>query len=141
MNFVSLTPALRDTLGESVDFPKAFLYLSQVAWLVECLLWGVLSIEMAFTIDSPGQLDSVVFDATVRLERKDSNDLLVQFTGTIVKTVKWADVCLINLVTSTNIRIGQVHPVVSPEGSLIGGPPSEPMHQDYRVIVGPLVSW
>ena len=135
MDFVSLAPSLWNTLGEPVDFTDALLYLSQVALLVVSLLGGVLSVEMAFTIDSPRQLHPVVFNATVGLEWQYSHDLLVQFAGTVMKTVKGADVCLVNLVTSTNIRVGEVHPVVSPEGSLVGGPPCEPMHQDDWVVV------
>ena len=139
MNFIRLTPAFRYAFWEAINLANSLLDLAQVARLVKRLLWCVLSIEVAFTINSSCKINTVVFNASHGLEVDDSDDLLVKFTGAIVQTVKWADVSLVNLMTSTDFWIRKVCPVISPEGSLVRCPSCKAMNQHDRIVVRPLV--
>ena len=139
VNFIRFTPALRYAFWKAINLANSLFDLAQVARLVERLLRCVLPIEVTFTIDSSCKINTVVFDTSYSLEVDDSDDLLVQFTGAIVQTVKWADVSLVNLMTSTDFWIRKVCPVISPEGSLVRCPSCKAMNQHDRIVVRPLV--
>ena len=77
MYFIFFRPALGNTFWETVNFGDVFLDLTQVAWLVEGLVWSMIAVKVSFTVDCAGQRRAIVNDAPTLLKVHNTYDLLV----------------------------------------------------------------
>jgi len=84
MNFSVLTPAFRDAFRETINLSYVAFDLAKVTRFVVLLLLHVLSVKMAFSIDSTCEVETVIGDTARLFERGDANELLVQLAGTIM---------------------------------------------------------
>ena len=141
VDFVLSAPSARNTFREAVDLANISLNLAQVAWLVEGLVRRMLLIKVTFSVDCTGQTCTVVGQTPICFERCDSNDLLIEFTCTVMQAVEWTNISLVDLVVSDHLRVREVRPVVAEYRSFIRSPTSEAMDQDYRVLIRPLRRW
>ena len=137
MDFVLGAPAIRYAFGEAIDFSNFVLDLAQIAWLVKTLMRCVFTIKMGLSVDCSGQIGSVVSQIAVGLEVDDSNDLLVELTGSVVQTAQRPNVSLVDFMVLNNVRIGHVGPIVSPDGSFVWRPACKAVDQHDRVVVRP----
>lgn len=51
------------------------------------------------------------------------------------------NICVIDLIGPSNGFITGILEVVAHYEGLIGSPPPEPMHQDYRIVILPRFTW
>ena len=84
VNFVFFAPSVWNSFWKAINFADLFLHLSQIMWLIICLQWSMLPVEMCFTIYSPCKSRSVVSETPTGLKVNDSNKLLIELTGAIV---------------------------------------------------------
>ena len=135
MDFVSRAPAIRYTLWEPIDLSNVVLDLAQVARLVEILVRCMFTIKVCLAVDCSSKIGPIVSQIAVGLKIDDSNDLLVELTGSIVQAVKRPDISLVDFVVLDHIRIGHVGPIVTPERSLVWCPACKAVDQHDWVVV------
>lgn len=95
------------------------------------------TIKVRLTVDCSSQIGPIVSQIAVSLKIYDSNDLLVELTGSIVQAVKRSDISLVDFVVLNHIRIGHVGPIVTPEWSFVWRPACKAVDQHDWVVVGP----
>ena len=141
VDFILRAPSVWNSFRKAIDLANISLNLAQVARLVEGLVRCMLHIKVTLSVDCASQTWTVVSQTSIRFERSDSDDLLIEFTCTVMQAVERADISLVDLVISDYLWVREVRPVVAENWSLIGRPSSEAMHQYYRVLIRPLRRW
>ena len=138
VNFIYFTPALWNTLGETVDLASLAVHLTKVSWLIKLLMLLMFALIVTISIDCTNKIWTVVSDTTIMLEVNDADYLLVQLASSIVKTVKRAHVSLKYLMFPSNIRIRKIRPVISLQRCFIWCPACKAVNEDNWIVVGPL---
>lgn len=60
MNLVGLAPPLGQTFGKPVYFTDFLVDLTQVPWLIECLMGSMLSVKVVLAVDRSREAGSIV---------------------------------------------------------------------------------
>ena len=127
MDFTVFAPATWDTFGEAVDFIELPFDLAKVARLIVSLVFVYL-IEVFMTIDFASEFNTVIRNLSLLFERYDSYNLLIQLTSSIMQTLNWSQICLVNFMMLRYHWIRKVLPIVAPNRTFIRCPTTEAMH-------------
>jgi len=82
--------------------------LAEVARLVELLRLRMVSVVVALTVDSPGEVGTISRDSASFLESHNADELLVKFTSSIMQAIDGPHVRLVYLVILADFGVAQV---------------------------------